>query len=237
MEHVSPMLIADIQWPCSLSQASKERLLAIAQSYDYKQLTGPMPGILYVASGCLVGYTTNEKMESSLGMIFGHGCWFGIQGIGNPSYEPSGWYETLLPTELILFPKQELEQLLTQDPELYKLLFVISQHIGRMLLQLGSNTLFCLTTRVTYLLLELANHQPPKESSPPVISITQQVLSQIAGISRPRVNEALKVLADAGEIALGRGEIRLLAITELKARLPSFSYMYHDPIPSIAPIG
>lgn len=236
MEYTNPELVAtDMQWPCPLPDETKSRLIAIAQPFDYKRLTGPMPGVFYIASGCLVGYTTNMTTDNSLGLVFGHGSWFGIQSIDNPEYAPSELYDALLPTQLWLFPRQELERLLAQDQEIYKFLFYIAQQIGRITLQLGSNTLYCLTTRVTYLLLELANQHPFTATQEPVLLITQQTLSQIAGISRPRVNEVLKLLSDAGEIAVSRGEIQLLDPTALKARLPDLSFMYHDPLPDIAP--
>ncbi|MFC3913889.1 Crp/Fnr family transcriptional regulator [Pseudaeromonas sharmana] len=228
---------AEIQWPCPLPDATKASLLQIARPFDPSRLMGPMPGIFYVLSGCVVGYATNEAMDNSLGLIFGHGSWFGIQYIDNPEYAPVELFETLLPTRLLLFPKDSLQFLLEKEPLVYKLLFFISQQIGRMTLQIGSNTLFCLTTRVTYLLLELARQHALVEDSHPVLKITQQRLSQIAGISRPRVNEVLNVLADAGEIAIRRGEILLLDFTAMKARLPQFSFMYHDPVPHIDHTG
>lgn len=227
-------LTSEILWPCPLPEETQSKLQAIAQPFDYKRLTGPMPGVFYVASGCLIAYTTNAATDSSLGIIFGRGSWFGIQSIDNPEYAPNELYDALLPSQLWLFPRQELERLLAQDQEIYKFLFYIAQQIGRITLQLGSNTLYCLTTRVTYLLLELANQHQLTEMPTPVITITQQTLSQIAGISRPRVNEVLKVLADANEIAVSRGEIQLLDIAALKARLPDISFMYHDPVPQVA---
>ncbi|MGL4754914.1 MAG: Crp/Fnr family transcriptional regulator [Aeromonadaceae bacterium] len=223
----------EIQWPCTLPEQAQALLLQIARPFDASRLMGPMPGIFYVQSGCVVGYATNEAMDNSLGLVFGHGSWFGIQYIDNPDYAPVELFETLLPTRLWLFPKAALQPLLEQEPALYKLLFFISQQIGRMTLQLGNNTLFSLTTRVTYLLLELANQHGLLDHPQPTIKLTQQHLSQIAGISRPRVNEVLRLLADGNEIAVRRGEIQLLDFAALKARLPDFSVMYHDPVPHI----
>ena len=226
---------AEIQWPCPLAEATRQRLLSIAQPYDLNRLTGVVPGVIYVVTGCLVGYATNETMDNSLGLIHGHGRWFGIQSIDNPTYAPTDFYEALLPTELLLFPARELERLAEQDPAIYKFLFFIAQYIGRLTLQLGSNTLFSLTTRITYALLELASKHAPVHEIRPLLHITQQELSQIVGISRPRVNEVLKALDNSGEVKLGRGEIQLLDLAALQARLPSMSYMYHDPIAEAYP--
>lgn len=233
MDLPAHLSVEDISWPCALPAATQESLLRIARHYDHSQLVGPLPGVLYVASGSLVGYATSTSMDNSLGLVFGRGCWFGIQSIHNPGYVPTEYFESLTPTELILFPREELEPLLAQDPEIYKLLFYIAQYIGRIVLQMGSNGLHCLTTRITYVLLELAiKHVTANESAPRVV-ITQQTLSQIVGISRPRVNEVLKLLADEGELLLGRGEITLLDLPALKARLPPPSFTYHDPAPKV----
>lgn len=224
----------EIRWPCSLPASTQTQLLKIARHYDPAQLGGNLPGVLYVASGCLIGYATHAGMENSLGLIFGRGSWFGTQYIHNPTYTPVEFFEPLLPTELILFPKEELEPLLEQDPHLYKFLFYIAQYMGRLAIQMGSNSLYCLTTRTVYVLLELATKHALANDREPSLEITQQTLSRIIGISRPRLNEVLKQLAAAGELRLGRGEITLLDMAALKTRLPPLGFTYHDPAPHTA---
>lgn len=217
--NTATILQADIKWPCHLNSATKDSLLSIARPYDLANLKNRIPGIFYVASGCLVGYATNQNMDNSLGLVFGAGCWFGIQAINNPDYKRKQIYETLHPTELWVFPREELERLLEQHLEIYKFLFYIAQKTSSAVMQLGSNTLYCLTTRVTYILLELAEKASTVHDDS-IINITQQHLSQIAGISRPRVNEVLNDLARCGEIRIGRREIALLNIDALRERLP-----------------
>jgi DNA-binding GntR family transcriptional regulator len=50
------------------------------------------------------------------------------------------------------------------------------------------------------------------------IDISQKQLSQITGISRPRLNEVLKQLEAVGEISLERGSIHLIDIPALSLR-------------------
>ncbi|KAB7687057.1 Crp/Fnr family transcriptional regulator [Plesiomonas shigelloides] len=228
---ISMLLPDNIQWPCVLSAETQAQLLSIAKPFDYRSLTAPMPGVLYVESGCLVGYATNSNIDTSLGLIFGHGTWFGIQSINNPEYASAEIYEALLPTRLFVLPKQEVEAMLDSNPEIYKFLFYIAQQRGRVSLQMASNTLFCLTTRVVYILLELITKHNFDNQQPQEIHITQQNLSHIVGISRPRVNEVLKMLADAEEIIIKRGKIVITDYAKLKTRLHPFSLMYHDPAP------
>lgn len=223
----------DIAWPCVLHPSTQASLLALAKPFDCQRLTGSLPGVIYVSSGCLVGYAANASMSNSLGLIFGRGCWLGTQSIHNPAYAPSERYETLLPTELWLFPRADVELLSEKDPEVFKFLFHIAQQVVRISLQMGSNTLFCLTTRIAYVLLELVAKNTAADPFASSLQITQQKLSQIAGISRPRVNEVLKELARTGEITIRRGGLDITDMASLKARLHPFSLMYYDPVPHI----
>ncbi|WP_324004215.1 Crp/Fnr family transcriptional regulator [Aeromonas hydrophila] len=226
---------ADIAWPCSLHPSTQASLLALAKPFDCQRLTGSLPGVLYVSSGCLVTYAANASISNSLGLIFGRGCWLGTQSIHNPAYAPSERNETLLPTELLLFPRADIESLSEQEPEVFKFLFHIAQQVVRISLQMGSNTLFCLTTRIVYVLLELVAKNTAANTPVPSLNITQQRLSQITGISRPRVNEVLKELARTGEITIRRSELNITDMAALKARLHPFSLMYYDPVPHIQP--
>ncbi|MBL0559475.1 Crp/Fnr family transcriptional regulator [Aeromonas hydrophila] len=136
---------------------------------------------------------------------------------------------------MLLFPRADIESLSEQEPEVFKFLFHIAQQVVRISLQMGSNTLFCLTTRIVYVLLELVAKNAAANTPVPSLNITQQRLSQITGISRPRVNEVLKELARTGEITIRRSELNITDMAALKARLHPFSLMYYDPVPHIQP--
>ncbi|WP_421249006.1 Crp/Fnr family transcriptional regulator [Aeromonas jandaei] len=167
-------------------------------------------------------------MDNSLGLLYGAGSWFGIQVIHN-RYSPQVMYELLRPTQLFFLPKAEIESSLLKDVEIYKFLFFISQRVGRLSLQMGSNALHCLTSRTIYVLLELSAKNLDENKSSLVIKITQQKLSQIVGVSRPRLNEVLQNLVVAGEISLGRGAIKTNELNKLKSRLHEFHLMFNDP--------
>lgn len=221
-------LATDIRWPCTLPPQLRDDFIDMAEPLDLKRLNDGLPGIVYIRSGCLTGYTFSENMDASLGMLHGHGCWFGIQSIH--ALPTPGIYEAITPTELVLFPKEKVESWLNRHPEGYQLLFFIAQHIGRILVQTGSNTLLSLTSRIIYVLLELANKAAPPNDVESRIKITQQTLSHIVGISRPRLNEILHVLSEQGAIRTERGTIVIRDPAGLKARLHSFSFQYHDPL-------
>jgi CRP-like cAMP-binding protein len=52
----------------------------------------------------------------------------------------------------------------------------------------------------------------------PVIQLTQETLAEIAGASRPTVNQVLRDEEKRGTIELSRGRIRVLEVSELERR-------------------
>ncbi|WP_421207333.1 Crp/Fnr family transcriptional regulator [Aeromonas sp. 601027] len=221
-----------IEWPCTLQQSTQAHLLAMLKSIEIRQLDSGLPGIIYVHSGCLVSYASNVTLDNSLGLLYGAGSWFGIQVIHNNRYNPQIMYEPLRPTQLFLLPKAEIERSLLKNIEIYKFLFFISQRIGRLSLQMGSNALHSLISRIIYVLLELSAKSSENNATPLTIKITQQKLSQIVGISRPRLNEVLQDLVVSGELSLERGTIKINKPDKLKARLHKFHLMFNDPTES-----
>ncbi|WP_421224194.1 Crp/Fnr family transcriptional regulator [Aeromonas enteropelogenes] len=223
-------LAMDIEWPCTLQPSTQERLLAMAKPIGIRDLEGTLPGIIYVRSGCLACYASNVTLDNSIGLLCGTGNWFGSQFIQNYGYSPQVMYESIRSTRLIYLPTVEIERFSLENTEVYKFLFFISQHMGRLSLQMGSNSLHSLTSRIIYVLLELLAKSSDNNKSSPTIKITQQKLSQIVGVSRPRLNEVLQDLVTSGDISLGRGVIKINDLNELKNRLHEFHLMFNDPI-------
>ncbi|WP_421187417.1 Crp/Fnr family transcriptional regulator [Aeromonas enteropelogenes] len=222
-------LATEIEWPCTLQPSTQAHLLAMLKPIEVRQLDSGLPGIIYVHSGCLVSYASSVTLDNSLGLLYGAGSWFGIQVIHNNRYNPQVMYEPLRPTQLFLLPKAEIERSLLKNVEIYKFLFFISQRIGRLSLQMGSNALHSLTSRIIYVLLELSAKNLESNASSLIIKITQQKLSQIVGISRPRLNEVLQDLVVSGELSLERGTIKINMPDKLKTRLHEFHLMFNDP--------
>ncbi|WP_421315710.1 Crp/Fnr family transcriptional regulator [Aeromonas veronii] len=225
-------LATEIEWPCTLQQSTKAQLLAMLKPIEIRQLDSGLPGIIYVHSGCVVSYASSVTLDNSLGLLYGAGSWFGIQVIHNNRYSPQVMYESLRPTQLFLLPTAEIERSLLKNIEIYKLLFFISQRIGRLSLQMGSNALHSLTSRIIYVLLELSAKNLESDVSSLTIKITQQKLSQIVGVSRPRLNEVLQSLVVSGDLSLERGIIKINNPDKLKSKLHEFNLMFNDPTES-----
>ncbi|GAB5992028.1 Crp/Fnr family transcriptional regulator [Aeromonas enteropelogenes] len=222
----------DIKWPCELHEKTKFHLIEIAHPIRANQLTVAFPGLIYIHSGSIACFSSNIHLNNSIALIFSKGDWGGTQTICSDGYAPSIYFEELTPSKIFSFPKKKIENILDDNMEIYKFLFYISQKVNRFSLQLGSNFLHDIIARTVYVLLCLCSQDRMAGSKKYNIKITQQKLSELIGISRPRLNETLKALESTGDIILSHGKIVVLNAISLKMRLHNFHYMYNDPYPN-----
>ena len=80
-----------------------------------------------------------------------------------------------------------------------------------------------------YFLLELSSHLDFLTGQTPHISITQQQISRITGITRQRVNEVMKTLEKENLVSLERHFIYLTDITLLGKKLDGIDLSIKDP--------
>lgn len=221
-----------LRWPGPLSEALQRQLLALAEPYDLVTMNCrqmALPGVLYMQHGSLAVMISNSEMDASLGLILGAGDWFGYQTL---SLEPTQFFvliEPLSPVAAYVLPRAKLQRLAEREPEVYKFLYFIGNRIHTSNLQLLLNSLHDLTSRLVYVLLELARSQPKAAGGEWTLTIAQQQLSFIAGISRPRLNQILKRLERDGEIRTQRGKILILDLPALRARINQVNLMFRDP--------
>jgi CRP-like cAMP-binding protein len=71
--------------------------------------------------------------------------------------------------------------------------------------------------RVLRRLVELAELYPSRDGVP-VIALTQEVISELAGAARPTVNQVLREEAKRGTIELMRAKVRILDLEALRKR-------------------
>ncbi|MEZ9566684.1 Crp/Fnr family transcriptional regulator [Vibrio artabrorum] len=207
------MNIEEIIWPCLLPTHLKTALLDISVivtdfsgikiNIDYLQLDG----VFYIHSGnLLVGYSA-EETNTSLGTIFGQSTWLGSSSL----FSTNNFIflaEELTPIKMLYFPKAKIESIAEQEPSLYKMLFeIMKQNAPRYLLS-SLSFIHGKHIKLAYTLynyLKLATNETM--FVPTALTISQQQLSTITGISRPRVNEVLKSFEKEGIIYIQRGKV------------------------------
>jgi CRP/FNR family transcriptional regulator, cyclic AMP receptor protein len=231
--------VEKINWPTALTPTLKEKLLSIAYYSDNfsAQMTQNVkpqhPGVYYFIKGLATFSYTTPNMKNIRGCVFGTGDWIGA----NSLFRTNSLFllpETLVPLEFLYFPRDKIEQLSLSSTEIYKWLFYCINNSQPKIMQSQLTALHDKTCRIVYTLLELARYTPFVLGSFPSIRISQQQLSTVTGLSRPRINEVLKILEKKCEISLERGCIHILNQPALNKYLHELNVMFHDPRNTIA---
>ena len=126
--------------------------------------------------------------------------------------------DEIYPTIIICFPKEKIDRLAATNDEVYKWLYHCTLDVQKCWLQAQLCSLYDRECRIVFSLLDISKRLPSVKGSLLKIDISQKQLSQITGISRPRLNEVLKQLEAVGEISLERGSIHLIDIPALSLR-------------------
>ncbi|MGV0981501.1 MAG: Crp/Fnr family transcriptional regulator [Polynucleobacter sp.] len=141
------------------------------------------------------------------------GSWFGE---GSLLKDESRRYDaiTLRDSELALMPRATFLWLL--DHSIFFNRFLISQlnkRLGQFIGAMENERLLDVDARVARSLAAMFDAWYPQQSM--MLKISQEEVGQLAGLSRQRVNSALKVLEERGLIRVCYGEIHILDIKNL----------------------
>lgn len=213
-------LTSDILWPCELSHELKQSLLesATVLSGLPDRASSRMGGVFYIVHGLLSVSFSSENTNTMNANLIGKESWLGASMMTS-GIPRNAVVDELLPLSLVYFPKDKIDKLAQTNFEVYKWLYFSSLETQNDWLQAQICSLYDKQSRVIFSLLEISRHLPSVQGSLIKIDISQRQLSQISGISRPRLNEVLKYLEQQGEIGLERGSIHLLEPESLSRRL------------------
>lgn len=211
-----------IQWPCELPNATKEAIvLSAMRIQQFGSATAPnraMKGVIYIKRGIAAIGLTSEHTNTMNSGIFGTGNWLGGSMINHGS-RILAHVEQIEPVEVIFFAKDKIDHLANNDPYIYKWLYHASISTQQQWLNAQVVSLHDRETRVIFALLQIAQHTKQVKGSKTAVHASQKQLSMITGISRPRLNEVLKMLEAKEEISVSRGVIHLLEPTKLSEQL------------------
>lgn len=153
----------------------------------------------------------NGKSTTLLGVA--PGAWFGE---GSLLKEEDRRYDAtaLRDSELALMPKQTFLWLL--DNSIFFNRFLISQlnkRLGQFIGAMENERLLDVDARVARSLAAMFDSWYPQQTM--MLKISQEEIGQLAGLSRQRVNSALKVLESCGLIRVSYGEIHVHDLDKL----------------------
>ncbi|WNC70544.1 Crp/Fnr family transcriptional regulator [Thalassotalea psychrophila] len=135
------------------------------------------------------------------------------------------------PCEILYFPKKKIQLLCKETDQTYRWLFHIANINALSFFQEKKIPYYESETRVIYYLLDLARLINKSDGTLPRINITQQLLSELCGVSRPSVNQVLKGLEEANLIKVGRSNIKLTDFQGLRDKLADVNLIFNDPFP------
>jgi CRP-like cAMP-binding protein len=120
-------------------------------------------------------------------------------------------------SETIAVYRDDFERVRSRHPTIDAMLFRFLTNEVRRLNDLLLEALYVpVEKRVRRRLVELAKLYP--EADGPVLLLTQETLAELAGTSRPTMNQILRDEEKRGAIELSRGRIRLVDLADLARR-------------------
>ena len=227
-------LIELIDWPCELSLQTKIDLLAISENQTHIQSVKTSfgkkwnRGIYYFFDGLASYSLISSEMKPLVGGVLGYKSWMGgLQIFDFP--ELILHTQEIEPLSAIFFPKQKIEKLAEKDPVIYKFLYVLVQLNQPKHWQAIVISHYPIEIRLIYSLLELLAHKHCIVGEVAHIKITHQQVSNLTGLSRPRISEVFKQLQSEELISLSRGVIWINNVDKLYSKLETVSFDFYNP--------
>jgi CRP-like cAMP-binding protein len=184
-------------------------------------------GLMYIKSGRFSISLPQTNMETIYSFVVGPQRWFGsVSLMGLP--HPFVLINEIEKTELLYISTKRLIEIADNNPLIYKWLLNIATDNFPLWFQAPIiafssreiRVLYCLTT-----LLPLNN----VDINPVIINISQQRISDICGLSRPRVNEVLKELEQNKLLKLSHKKIQIMNIKKVFKKLDDANLAFYDP--------
>ncbi|RKF17780.1 Crp/Fnr family transcriptional regulator [Alginatibacterium sediminis] len=227
------------EWPCDLSQETKLQLSSIAKLESNLVDIGIGPdssllrGAVYIRRGQFSMVLPSGDGRTTTGYLLGAGEWLSGLMVSNDQTSNVG-ATALSDLELVYFPHSKLFPMFQKNFELYKWLSAIQANLQLKVLQTAVSYLHSLEARVVYFLFDYLRTSATISGALPQLKLNQSQVSEIVGVTRPRVNQVFQVLAKAGEIEIQRGTITFLNIDALGRRLDNVNLEFRDPRTEIA---
>ncbi|SEG04263.1 Crp/Fnr family transcriptional regulator [Vibrio hangzhouensis] len=224
----------EINWNCSLPDSLKHALISTAtiregtSGLEITNKFSKMPGVFYILSGSLGICFSTSDMKNISGAVVGRGDWIGPLSIYGDS-ELYAIAEQIEPVRLLFFPKQTIYKLTNLHPEVYQWLYFCGQKSQSLWMQALLSSIHSREQKVVYAIVSLVTYSKYFKGTKLCINISQSQLAMITGISRPRLNEALKILEFKGFISIQRGKIYIDHLQELCKIMDGMNLMFHDP--------
>ena len=186
-----------------------------------------LSGIFYLKSGRFTISIPQKNMETMYSFVFEPKHWFGSMSIMKfPS--PFVMIHEVEKAKVMHIPENKLMEIAGKDPSIYKWLLKIATDNFPFWLQVPVITACSKDVRVIYYLTTLLPQRTTNDNHAE-LTISQQEISEICGLSRPRVNEVLKELEQQGILQLSYKKIKITDVKRFFERLDNVDLAFYDP--------
>lgn len=173
----------------------------------------PADSLHLVTAGHLAVRVSTPDGERATLNVLGPGAHVGeLALLGSaPGHRRSATVVALDAAETRVLAATAFHELCEQNPRVQRLLTdLLAARVRELSARLLDAMYVGLDRRLYRSLLELAELYGPGPNGHPVVPLTQEQLADLAGGTRPSVNQILQRLVDQQVIALGRGKVTLL---------------------------
>jgi CRP-like cAMP-binding protein len=189
-----------------LTEASRRRTFGRGEVLFHEGDLGD--SVHQVCRGSVAVRVTTSEGDLATLVVLGPGDFFGELGLLVSHRTRTATAVALEPTETQALAYSTFDALRHADPSVDRfLLGLVADQVERLSQRLLEALHVSVDRRVARRLLDLVAIYDHGTGEPVTIPLTQHELADLAGGSRPTVNEILQRLATQGAVALGRGRI------------------------------
>jgi CRP-like cAMP-binding protein len=167
-----------------------------------------------VESGRLSVRVSTADGDAAILNILGAGDYFGEVALLRPGWpmQRTATVTTLEPTRTLAIAHDEFTAIRARNPGVEQMLsWLLADRVQQLTQRLLDALYLSVDARVERRLTDLvAMYQDGRKAGPVVIPLTQEQLAELAGATRPTVNQVLRRLEEKGVVTLGRGSITVV---------------------------
>jgi CRP-like cAMP-binding protein len=189
-----------------LTEASRRRRFGRGEVLFHEGDLGD--SVHQIRSGSVAVRVTTSEGELATLVVLGPGDFFGELGLLLSHRTRTATAVALEPTETEALAYSTFDALRMREPSVDRfLLGLLAGQVDRLSHRLLEALYVSIDRRVARRLLDLVAIYGGAAAGPVTVPLTQNELADLAGGSRPTVNEILQRLAAQGAVSLGRGRV------------------------------
>jgi CRP/FNR family transcriptional regulator, cyclic AMP receptor protein len=182
----------------------------------------PADALHLVESGRLSVRVSTPDGDGAMLNVLGAGDYFGEVALLRPEWPMprTATVTTLEPTRTLAIAHEEFTAIRARNPGVEQMLtWLLADRVQQLTRRLLDALYLSVDARVELRLTELVDlYGGAGHAGAVAVPLTQEQLAELAGATRPTVNQVLRRLEDKGVVTLGRGSIRVLDPARLNDR-------------------